>query len=1058
MAVSYGTYTITEVQEGSQIWTTTVAPSSPNYTFTISNLTGDSDTSIKVGDIIMYSYYRYTVLSISDDETTVLTGNRASIRGATGAASVTYTLIVSNLAIIKDKDGNLSPSSITVTAKSQTGSNAMENYTGRIKIETTTDNLTWTSRINEDTSTKTYTIHADTIAIRCSLYLNGGTATLLDQQIIPIVSDGADGTNGTNGADAYTVILTNENHTFAGNTTSALASEIECNVIAYKGTTQVASTIGTITGQPTGMTTSLLNNSTVNSAFKVTVTTSMTTKNGILTIPITVDGKTFIKKFTYSLTFDGEKGDKGDTAQWYYGELLTHTTGTATLPISLTDDVIVGAMYLNTSIGTCYKCTAISSLNATWTYAGNIAEGIEIVGTNLVPLSKNLKSFTAENLTHSTVIYTDDYCTITNTYGDTRYGVYYDIDVESGLTYTLSFQASDVSGTNINYGVGNRTPDQTASWNDITGGYKDVVNGSNVCTFTIPDTVTKVRIYFGVGSLNGTVTISNLKLETGDKATEWTPAIEDIQYAMKVATNYLSMDETGIMVADMNDGEQTPSEATGNNVFIDNTSVNIRDGQTTLASFGVDGMQIGLSNENHTNQDYHSWQMIDKDGNIYAYISDLRDKTGTATITEINASLEYQYGGEYYFTPAYPADSVISITINNNQVSSFEIKSAGKYIKTVPSPTTSDNTIITYTSSSSLLKAYTLGNRKENSVTGAFSFVEGYNNVGSGRYSHAEGFDNESSAIGSHSEGHGNIASGNNSHVEGGGNVASNSCAHAEGYECVASGLDSHAEGWGSNATGFRSHAEGGSYATAELAHSEGSSNARGENSHAEGQSNAIGNYSHAEGSGTANGVRSHAEGSGTANGELSHAEGTSTASGVLAHAQNQGTKASSRAQTAIGKYNIEDTADTYAFIIGNGTYDSSRSNALTVKWDGTITAANGFSTANTALTISKVISSTYMNDTQFNRIKAYKKNGMLYLCFNAEFTSTGYNSSSDFTTIGTISGWNAVFGAFANIPRQTDGSKIVTLYVKANGEIQVYSTTPISGWHRASICVPCSS
>ena len=57
MAISYGTYTITEVQEGSQIWTTTVAPKSPNYTFTISNLTGDSDTSVKVGDIIMYSYY-----------------------------------------------------------------------------------------------------------------------------------------------------------------------------------------------------------------------------------------------------------------------------------------------------------------------------------------------------------------------------------------------------------------------------------------------------------------------------------------------------------------------------------------------------------------------------------------------------------------------------------------------------------------------------------------------------------------------------------------------------------------------------------------------------------------------------------------------------------------------------------------------------------------------------------------------------------------------------------------------------------------------------------------
>ena len=986
MAVSYGTYTITEVQEGSQIWTTTVAPSSPNYTFTISNLTGDSDTSIKVGDIIMYSYYRYTVLSISDDETTVLTGNRASIRGATGAASVTYTLIVSNLAIIKDKDGNLSPSSITVTAKSQTGSNAMENYTGRIKIETTTDNLTWTSRINEDTSTKTYTIHADTIAIRCSLYLNGGTATLLDQQIIPIVSDGADGTNGTNGADAYTVILTNENHTFAGNTTSALASEIECNVIAYKGTTQVASTIGTITGQPTGMTTSLLNNGTVNSAFKVTVTTSMTAKNGILTIPITVDGKTFIKKFTYSLTFDGEKGDKGDTAQWYYGELLTHTTGSATLPTSQTDDVTVGAMYLNTSIGTCYKCTAISSLNATWTYAGNIAEGIEIVGTNLIPLSKNLKSFTAENLTRSTVIYTDDYCTITNTYGDTRYGVYYDIDVESGLTYTLSFQASDVSGTNINYGVGNRTPDQTASWNDITGGYKDVVNGSNVCTFTIPDTVTKIRIYFGVGSLNGTVTISNLKLETGDKATEWTPAIEDIQYAMKVATNYLSMDETGIMVADMNDGEQTPSEATGNNVFIDNTSVNIRDGQTTLASFGVDGMQIGLSNENHTNQDYHSWQMIDKEGNSYVHISDLRDTTGWAIFEESYVPIvNYDAGPEpceYAIELAFPINynsDIISAEINGTPVESWEMLGSVKpfeYIKLTPLPSSNDNVTIKYKSSNSALKAYTFGTRQDSSVLGGFSFAEGYNTVARGR------------------------------------------CSHAEGYQCKAIGYYSHAEGSGSTANGRGAHAES-------------SGDAYGDYSHAEGLASAYGHYSHAEGSGGAHGQYSHS--------------------------QNQSTLAYGDAQTSIGRWNIADNNNTYALIIGNGT-QSARSNALTVKWDGTLTAGNGFSTANTALTISKVISSTYMTDTQFNRLKAYKKNGMLFLLFNAEFTSTGLSASSNSVAIGKISGWNAISPVIVTVPCQMDASKVATINVRANGSVEIYSKTPITSWFRTFVCVPCSS
>lgn len=64
--------------------------------------------------------------------------------------------------------------------------------------------------------------------------------------------------------------------------------------------------------------------------------------------------------------------------------------------------------------------------------------------------------------------------------------------------------------------------------------------------------------------------------------------------ARKVATNYLAVDNTGIMVADMKDGEQTPSGITsGKNVFIDSKSVQIRDGQNTLSSFGGNSVVLG---------------------------------------------------------------------------------------------------------------------------------------------------------------------------------------------------------------------------------------------------------------------------------------------------------------------------------------------------------------------------------------------------------------------------------------------------------------------------------
>lgn len=56
------------------------------------------------------------------------------------------------------------------------------------------------------------------------------------------------------------------------------------------------------------------------------------------------------------------------------------------------------------------------------------------------------------------------------------------------------------------------------------------------------------------------------------------------------------------------------------------------------------------------------------------------------------------------------------------------------------------------------------------------------------------------------------------------------------------------------------------------------------------------------------------------------------------AFSSGYGTKADADGQTAIGRYNVEDGNDTYALIIGNGSGEDSRSNALTVDWNGNIT------------------------------------------------------------------------------------------------------------------------
>lgn len=98
-----------------------------------------------------------------------------------------------------------------------------------------------------------------------------------------------------------------------------------------------------------------------------------------------------------------------------------------------------------------------------------------------------------------------------------------------------------------------------------------------------------------------------------------------------------------------------------------------------------------------------------------------------------------------------------------------------------------------------------------------------------------------------------------------------------------------------------------------------------------------VGNCSTAEGyNTTASGDYAHSEGNDTtASGDASHSEGTSTtASGYNSHSEGNSTIASGQAQHVQGKYNVEDTEDKYAHIVGGGTYKE-RKNIHTLDWDG---------------------------------------------------------------------------------------------------------------------------
>ena len=143
-----------------------------------------------------------------------------------------------------------------------------------------------------------------------------------------IYSVGMIGKTGADGKDAYTILLGNESHAFAGSTAAALAGSTPCSVMAYKGATQVAANVGTISGLPTGMTASVASNGTMAPVITFTVTTSMKTASGTVNIPVTVDGKSFTKVFSYSIAFKGDTGATGKGVQSSVTTYQSSTSGT----------------------------------------------------------------------------------------------------------------------------------------------------------------------------------------------------------------------------------------------------------------------------------------------------------------------------------------------------------------------------------------------------------------------------------------------------------------------------------------------------------------------------------------------------------------------------------------------------------------------------------------------------------------------------------------------------------------------------------------------------------
>ena len=197
--------------DGATIWTATANPTTPNYTFNISDLTGQSGRTPQVGDLVVRSYYRYTITSVSS--TTVLTGTRTSIRGSAGADGQMLYAICSTTASTAAKVATLEAGTLTLvkgasvavtfenenTSTNPTlnvantgakpiiaiGENLTDlsayNWVARATVIFVYDGTNWqmdgTSSLSKAESAQQQADNANTNITELGLYVNGGAAT-----------------------------------------------------------------------------------------------------------------------------------------------------------------------------------------------------------------------------------------------------------------------------------------------------------------------------------------------------------------------------------------------------------------------------------------------------------------------------------------------------------------------------------------------------------------------------------------------------------------------------------------------------------------------------------------------------------------------------------------------------------------------------------------------------------------------------------------------------------------------------------------------------------------
>lgn len=286
----------------SSSWAVTATPSAgvtgtlSGKTYTVTGFTADT------------GYVDFTATRSGFSNQTIRFSLSKAKAGSDGSPATVYSVETSTAAIRKDSAGTYSPTTLTINGYSTTGTALRTAYAGRFIVATSTDGSTYTDRYTSaaNESAYTYTLIAGITHVRVRLYQAGGTTTLLDQEIVPIVSDGTNGTNGTNGSNGTSAVsgyLTSESSvvfTYADGTPTNF-NGVNGFLKITQGTSDVTSLATSFSATASGCTGTIntADNTPVNGQVKgYYQVTAMSADTATLTLSATYSGTTITKTFS----------------------------------------------------------------------------------------------------------------------------------------------------------------------------------------------------------------------------------------------------------------------------------------------------------------------------------------------------------------------------------------------------------------------------------------------------------------------------------------------------------------------------------------------------------------------------------------------------------------------------------------------------------------------------------------------------------------------------------------------------------------------------------------